>query len=54
MAHYQDRQNNEMHRLARVYDSTPDAVLGLPEPARRQCRSEPLVNRPENLGGPAP
>jgi SAM-dependent methyltransferase len=48
MAHYQDRQNNEMHRLARVYDSTPVAVLGLPEPARRKCRSEPLapIDRP--------
>jgi hypothetical protein len=43
MAHDQDRQNNEMHRLALVYDSTPVAVLGLPEPARGQCRSKPLA-----------
>ncbi len=32
-----------MHRLARIYDSTPAAVLGLPESTRRQCRSEPLA-----------
>ena len=43
MPHYQDRQYNQMHRLARIYDSTPAAVLGLPEPARGQCRSEPLA-----------
>ena len=48
MPHYQDRQHNQMHRLAHISDSTPAPVLGLPEPARRQCRSEPLapIDRP--------
>ncbi len=32
-----------MYRLARIYDSPSVPVLGLPEPACRQCRSEPLA-----------
>jgi hypothetical protein len=37
-----------MHWLARIYDGTPAPVLGLPEPARHQYRSEPLapIDRP--------
>ena len=48
MPHYQDREHNQMDRLARIYDGTPAPVLGLPEPACCQCRSEPLtpIDRP--------
>ncbi len=50
--HYQDPQHNQVHRLAHIYDSTPAPVLGLPEPARCQCRSEPLVSIDRSIPGP--